>query len=251
MPKPQKFTPVAHVVSLLEALPDWFATHAEALRDGLDGGLDGAALIVAQRDKLAQAQQTVVREQKEDVAATLEADELVTQGAALLASVAKTTQATLRQHPQHARLTRQIIEAAPSTYRTPNQMLAALKLASDGLQQHAALFAGRAALVGRLVERADALHKALEDAQRLRKKERVESRAAAAVREAALLEALALITTLDDGAQAIYFEAPTPYQTLRTLYEVHCPTPPRGTTRDEDEPTDPENDLTDPEDDLT
>lgn len=246
MPKPQKITPVVQVISLLGVLLEWFTTHAEALHDGLDAGWDGAAALAAQHAKLTQAQTTFEREQKEDVAATIQSDMIAAQGVELLGSVGKVVQAALRQHPQRARLTRQILEAAPSTYRTPNQLIPALKLASAGLQQHAPLFASRAALHGRLVARADELVAALDAAQALRKQERVESRAASAARDAALQEALELITALDDAAQVVYFEAPAPYQTLRTLYEVHCPTAPRSAARDEDDPTDPEDDLTDP-----
>ncbi len=241
MYKPHQTTPIPQLISLLGALPAWFSTHADALRDGLDAGWDGAAALQAGLDDLAQAQHTFEREQREDVAATIRADLLAAQASELLASVSKVAQAALREHPQRERVTRQILKAAPSTYRTPNQLIPALQLASAGLQQHADLFQSRAALHARLLDRAAALTEALQHIQGLRLQEHAESRAAQTARRAALQRALHLITTLDDGAQAVYFEAAEPYNTLRTLYAVHCPTTPRSNPPDEedDAPLDP------------
>lgn len=119
----------------------------------------------------------------------------------------------------------------------------ALKLASAGLKQHADKFASRAALHQRLILRTDALIVELADDLKQRKKEQVESRAASAARDLALKEALSLITALDDGAQAVYFEDPAPYNTLRVLYDIHCPAPPQLTRdEDEDDMTEPGND---------
>jgi hypothetical protein len=68
---------------------------------------------------------------------------IIADGIALLTSLNKLLQAVLRGHPQQARLTRQMIEGAPSTYRTAPVMIAALRLANAGLIQHADKFESR------------------------------------------------------------------------------------------------------------
>lgn len=235
MSKPQKNTPISYVIALLSALPEWHKEHRDALEDGLEEAFDAEATLTAAHDTLRATQTLFEREQKEDQEASINEDVLIAQGAALLLSVSKAAQAALRGHPERARLMRQFITAAPSDHRTASAMIEALSLASAGLTQHKELFKTRKKLHARQIKRAQELLSALQGASKLRKKERVETRAAQVARDEAQREALELVTTLDDAAQAVYFDDATPYNTLRTLYSVYCPAPPSPVEAGKDE----------------
>jgi hypothetical protein len=239
MPKPNKNTPIDHITSLLDALPEWYTAHTSALADGLDDTRDLDAELGATHDALRDEEQRFAREQKEDQAATIAEDILLSDCRALLSSGSTFVQSALREHPEPARMRRQFFTNAPSDSRDAGPALKALDLLRGGLLQHADLFQTRAKLHARLVERAAQLIPALEDANKLRKREQRETRAASMTRDAARDAALSTITALDDAARLVHFDDPLPYQTLQTLYTIHCPEAPQDT-----EPPQPEADPT-------
>jgi hypothetical protein len=149
-------------------------------------------------------------------------------------SLSKAVTAVLRDHPERARMTRQFVTRAPSSLRDINPMIDALDLGINGLTGHEDHFSTRQDLHARLLNKARSLRASLGALSDTRKRELQETRAAAVERDLHRAAAIALITTLDDAAQAVYFDTPEPYDTLRTLYTIHCPEEPADSAPSDD-----------------